>query len=1056
MKKNFLSKFIHELLLTFLWVFSASAIGQNITVNGNVQDEKGEPIIGATIQLKGSSIIGTVTDMEGNFTLRNVPPTGVLVFSYIGYTTQEVPVNNRKTINVVLKESVEILEEVVVVGYGVQKKETVTGAVSAIKADEIRQTATSSLAVALAGRLPGLTSMQTGGGQPGRDDATMYLRGAATTNGQSPLILIDGVPRDNIRTIDPNEVASISILKDASATALFGVRGANGVIMITTRRGEEGKMQLDVSLQQSFTSFTREPTRIHSLQFMELRNQARINDGESPEYDELIMQRYANPLASLDPKDPEYETKAKVLQYMYPDHDYYRELFSRYTPQTRLNISAHGGTKQIGYFVNATYLHQGGNLKTEPKDKLGYDPSSWMDRYSFRSNLDYDISNSLKAFLNLGTYIEKVNMPSAGTYPGNDTNWMMRDMIYQAKSITPMTVGPTTIAGFGVEPGQVVDPGYMDRSAFEVMNRQGFREETRANLNSTLGLEWDLSDIVTKGLSLKGMVSYDTRATTAMQGYKNERLYLAIVNPQTNELSYAVKRANEIPLSIIKAADSRYNINLQGSINYENTFNEKHAVTGMFLAQRDNWENPGAELPYNVIGIASRITYGFDSKYLAEFNMGYNGSEQFAPKNRFGFFPAISVGWVISNENFMANSKVLTNLKLRASYGKVGNDRLGNARFLYLDDITIGGGPLGSLSRGRGVNEGLLGNPSLSWEEALKQNYGVDIQLWSSLNLTFDYFKEHRSKILIQRQMVPALQGVPLGNVPKMNMGVVDNSGFEIELNYNKNFSKDLNLMVKGNFGYNHNIVKFIDEPKRDETYAYPYRSTGFPLGQSWGYKIDYSNGNGYFNSKEELDEYFKTTSYSFGKPRVGDFKYVDVTKDGVIDDRDRVPIKNSSIPGIIYGMTIGLNYKNIDFSAFLQGLGKYSTNVGAPQNVYEYINKGTFYDYHLKAWTPERYANGEKITYPALSTHSNTNHVGNDFFIMDRSFTRLKNLQIGYTLPQNMLRKIGLGSVRIYYSGDNLFTWTSYPLTHIDPEQNDPIGYPITKQHSIGFDITF
>lgn len=1064
MKKQ-ISNLPKGILFTIMWILPLYTFTQNITVRGVVTDTQNEPLIGVTIQIQGSDQ-GTVTDIDGRFILSNVPPDAILEVSYVGMRGTTIDVNNKTSIDIVLQEDTELLEEVVVVGYGVQKKETVTGAVSSIQTSDIKQSSSASLAVALAGKLPGLISVQTGGGQPGRDDATLYLRGAATTNGTDPLILIDGVPRDNIRTIDPNEVATISILKDASATALFGVRGANGVILITTRRGEEGQMQLSVSAQQSFTSFTREPSYVSSTQFMELRNQAQINDGNAPEYDELTMRRYANPLEGLDPNAPDYAEQARIRNYMYPSHDYYREYIAKYVPQTRINISATGGTKQIGYFVNASYLHQGGNLKTEPESKLGYDPSSWMDRYSFRSNLDYDISNTLKAYLNVGAYIEKVNMPAAWLY-GNDTNWMMRDLLYQAKSIAPWVPGPTTIEGYGVEPGQIVDPGYMDRSAFEIMNRMGFRNETRSNLNSSLGMEWDLSSLITQGLSLKGMVSYDTRATTAMQGRKRERLYLANVNPETNELSYATKRGDEELLSISKSADSRYNINLQASINYNRTFNDRHAVTGMILAQRDNWEKPGAELPYNVIGVASRFTYAYDSRYLAEVNMGYNGSEQFAPKKRFGFFPAVSAGWVVSNESFLKDNSILTNLKLRASYGKVGNDKMGDDRFLYLDDITIGGGPLGSLSRGRGVNEGLLGNPNLTWEEAEKQNYGVDMQLFGNLTIAFDYFKEARTQILIDRGMVPALQGVPIGsngNIPKMNMGMVDNEGFEVELTYNKNLLKDLNLTVRGNFGYNHNIARFMDEPKRlslEEDpvngYAYPYRSTGFPLGQSWGYKIDYSNGNGYFNSQEELDEYLETTTYGFGNPRVGDFKYIDVTGDGMVDDKDMVPLKHSSIPGITYGLTVGLNYKEFDFSVFFQGVGKFSTPPGAPQGVYEYIYRGTFYDYHMDAWTPERYANEDKITYPALSTHSNTNHVANDFFVMDRSFTRLKNLVFGYTLPKNFLHKIGLEHIRIYYSGENIFTWTPYKMeAHLDPEQNDPIGYPITKMHSIGLDITF
>ncbi len=1023
-------------------------------ISGKITDEDGVSLPGVSVVVKGTTQ-GTTTNRDGVFQLSVPENDAIIVLSFVGFINQEVSVGNKSAIDVILKVDVKALEEVVVVGFGQQKKVSVTGSVSSIGPEDIKKSSSASLANALSGRLPGLTSIQSGGGQPGRDDATMYLRGAATTNGRSPLILIDGVPRDNIRTIDVNEVASISVLKDASATAVFGVRGANGVIIITTKRGKEGKIELNVNAEQSFSSFTREPERLHSLEYIKLRNQASQNDNISPlPFDQEVMDKYANPLQGLNPNDPDYAQQAALRKYMYPDHDYYREYISRFAPQTRVNVNASGGTKRASYFVNAAYLHQGGNLKTEPKSVLGYDPSSKMDRYSFRANLDYQVASNLKAFLNIGSYIEQVNMPAAWLY-GNDTNWMMSDLLYQAQTILPITPGPTTIPGFGVAPGQIVDPGYMDRSAFEIMNRFGYRNEVRSNLNSTFGMEWDLSSLITKGLTVKGMVSYDAKATTAMSANKSERLYLAEVNFDTDQLSYGIKRSDETLLNLQKGADSRYNINMQGSLNYNRVFGERHEFTGMVLAQRDTWESTAGELPFNVLGVAGRATYGFDERYLAEVNLGYNGSEQFSPKKRFGFFPAFSAGWVLSNENFLKANRFLTNLKLRASYGKVGNDQMGGARFLYQSNITLGGGPLGSLGLGRGINQGLLGNPDLSWEVAKKQNYGVDLQLMGDLSLTFDYFVEHRSSILISRGTVPEFQGVPLGNIPRVNMGEVDNKGFEIELTYNKSLAKDLTLMVRGNYGFNKNIVKFLDEPIRNDSYAYRYRSTGYALNQNWGYKIDYSNGNGYFNSKEELDSYLGKTVYGFGEPRIGDFIYQDLNDDGVVNDKDQAPIGYSGIPGINYGITLNLQYKGFDLTTFFQGIGRYSSNYGN-QGVYEYIIRGTYFDYHKSAWTPERYASGDKITYPSLSTHSNSNHNANSFFIMNRAFTRLKNLEFGYSIPQGSLAVVGVKQMRVYVSGQNLLTWDKLKMGHLDPENNNSIGYPVTRMVNFGVNISF
>ena len=451
-------------------------------IKGKVSDANGVPIPGVTVIEKGTTN-GGITNFDGMYEIKIQNAQGaVLVFSFVGMIPQEFPAAGKSVLNVTLMETTIGIEQVVVVGYGTQKKVSVTGAVSSVPMAQLKQSPVASLANALAGRLPGLTSIQSGGGQPGRDDATMYLRGAATTNGRSPLILIDGVPRDNIRTIDANEVESVTVLKDASATAVFGVRGANGVILITTRRGSEGTSDLTVNVVQSYTSFTREPERLNSLDYMKLRNEASANDNISPlPFSQEIMDKYANPLKGLDPNSPTYAEDAKVRNYMYPDHDYYRETISRYSPSTRINANASGGTGKVNYFINAAYLHQGGNLKAEPKSSLGYDPSSFMDRFSFRANLDYKISNSVKALLNIGSYIEKVNMPSAALY-GGDTAWMMTDLIYQAQTILPITPGPTTLPGFGVAPNQIVYPTYLDRTAFEIMNRYGYRAETRSNL----------------------------------------------------------------------------------------------------------------------------------------------------------------------------------------------------------------------------------------------------------------------------------------------------------------------------------------------------------------------------------------------------------------------------------------------------------------------------------------------------------------------------------------------------------------------------------------------
>jgi TonB-linked SusC/RagA family outer membrane protein len=1020
---------------------------KEIKISGEVADSKGLPIPGATVVIKGTTI-GIITDNDGHFSL-SLPveyATGVLAVSFVGYQTREITIGSQRDFKVVLSEQVIGVDEVVVVGYGMQKRESVTGAISTVDPEKLEQSSSSNLGSALAGRLSGLTSMQSSGGQPGRDDATIYLRGISTLNDANPLIIVDGVPRDNIRQINPSEIASVSTLKDASATAVFGVRGANGVIIITTKRGDKGRAKMKFKAEQGYSSLSFEPERLHSVEFLNLQNEAANNDGVGQIWSNEVIAKYENPLIGLDPSDPNYETEVKKRRYMYPDHDYYREFISRYTPETRLNADVSGGSDKLSYYINAGFIYQGGNLKTEPESQLGYDSSMNMRRYSFRSNLDYQVSESFSAFLNLSSNIETVNMPYNGV--------SIADMILNAQHIWPITPGPTTINGFDVPAGQVVDVTYLTNPTFESMNRRGYTRESTSILNASLGMNWDLGKLITPGLSISGIASTDTRSRSTLSGSKKELTYITVINYETDELQFVINNDQETLLSLSKSSNSRYTINLQGKINYSRQF-DKHKVDAMVLAQRDYWESYASEIPYNMIGVSSRVSYDYDNRYFGEFNMGYNGSEQFAKGNRFGFFPAVSAGWVLTNEKFLHNHPILTYLKLRSSLGKVGNDKIADERFLYMDNIEMGTGPLKSLGNGKGVSQGLMGNPSLSWEEAVKQNYGLDLGIMEDLRISFDYYKEKRDNILITRSAVPAIQGVNLANIPKVNMGKVDNHGFEIELNYEKKFGRDLSFSLQGNYGYNKNKVIYSDEPMLEEDYVHRYRSTGYAIGQVFGYKIDWGSNGGYWVSEEEIEG--SGLTYDFGIPRVGDFKYVDQNNDDVINSKDQVPIGYSSrIPRNIFGLTLSVDYKAFDLMVFFQGVSKYSKFYSG-QGVYESSKSGMFFGFHKHAWTEERYQNGDKITYPALSLGTSTNHVANDFFIMDRSFIRLRNIEIGYTLPPEALKVLGgISKLRLYAGGQNLFTWHKLRMDHLDPETNSSIGYPNTKMFNFGCYVTF
>ena len=1043
-------------VLLLMVVGTGTALAQKTgrTITGKVLDENNQPMPGVTIVVDGTTK-GTMTGPDGTFTLAEVPSGSTVIVSCIGYTNQVLPEGKSNYVVSLVPDS-EMLEETVVVAFGQQKKLSVTGAISTVASADLRKTTSTRLDNALAGRVTGLTSMQSGGGQPGVDGATMYLRGAATTNGKSPLILVDGVERDNIRTIDMNEVESISVLKDASATALYGVQGANGVILIQTRKGQKGKAQLNISVDQSWTSFTKEPSRLHSWEYCELRNEALMNDRQAPEFSEETIAKFRNPLLGLDPSSPDYDNQVAIRKAVYCDNDYYRMYLKSNTPQTRANANISGGTDFVNYFVNVGYIHQGGNLNTESPDYLGYDPQCYMNRLSLRSNLDFHITKNLTASLNIASYAENVNMPAVGDLYRGDQSWMITDIIYQSQTILPISPGPVTDPRFGGVSDGVVGYNYLDRSAYEIINRRGFHTNKRKNLNTQFSVNWDLGELVTKGLSVNGMAAYDTYNIGVLEGRKKEQVYNVRVDYDSETLSYSSSNADKIePLTMTSSRLSNYQIYVQGSINYARTFG-KHNVTAMATAYRRFWEGTSADIPYNVLGTAARATYSFDDRYLVEGNLGYNGSEQFAPSKRFGLFPSGSIGWIASNESFLKGNKYLTWLKFRASYGLVGNDSMGGLRFLYQDDnkIQSGNGFVQGLG-GKIVKEGLIGNKSITWELSKKMNLGVEIGLFKDFRINVDYFTEKRDQILLKRRTVPSFQGVSSDYIPRVNMGKVDNHGVDVEVSYSHTFNKDFSISSRVNFGFNDNTAIELDEPMRSEEYAYQYHEEGFRLGQEFGYLIDWdSPGNGYFTSQDEIDSYYP---YGFGgKPRVGDFVYKDVNGDGVIDQKDLSPIGYSTtVPGLNYGISLGLNFKGIDFNVLFSGLGRYSKYYSG-QGVVEWTKQGTYFDWTRNGWTEERYKNGEKITYPAISTTKTVSHTENDFFIQNRSFLRLKNIELGYTLPERFLSKVGVKALRVYVSGQNLFVWDNLRITHVDPEQNNSYGYPITKNVTLGLNINF
>jgi TonB-linked SusC/RagA family outer membrane protein len=996
---------------------------QTKTVTGTVTDAKGEAIAGASIVVKGTNMAAS-TDVDGKYSVQ-APSNATLVVSFLGYRSQEILVGNQANINVLLVEDARQLEDVVVVGYGTQKRETLTGAISSIATAEIKQSPAANLAVTLAGRLPGLTAIQRSG-EPGRDDIRMVIRGLGTINSQNPIILVDGIERD-LTYIDPNEVETVTILKDASSTAIFGVRGANGVVLITTKRGTTQKPEISLTAEVGFQDFPRLPSLLSSYDIATIKNQMQRNDGLGDAYTQEMLDLFKS---GDDPRFPNTDWKSILLKDA--------------AMQQRYNLNVSGAGARVKYFVNAGYLNQGGIFKVEKG--LSYDPSFKLERYNFRSNIDIQLTKTLKAMMNLGGYLEKQNMPAGIRSDLSYVSYESPALHILAQLLADQN---STVPGPVTPDGEVVTWLGGFYPPYGSLNRSGYIQQTRNNIMATFGLEQDLGFLI-KGLSAKVLMSFDAQTINNMMG---SRQYLKVyqqIEP-TADGGYTISYRNmgdskDTPLTISGSRNFSTLSNFQGFLNYANTFGE-HSVTGLLLYQEQK-NIIDQQLPYNLLGVSGRVTYGFMSRYFAEFNMGYNGSEQFKKGRRFGFFPAYSVGWLISEENFMKNLSFINHLKLRASYGEVGNDRIGGRRFLYLDDVQVTSGAYsGSLGLGQKVTTTLLKNEALQWEVAKKMNIGIDINLFKDFDITFDYFTENRDNILRDRGTVPILNGLPTTVLSPVNIGVVKNKGFEAEVSYKKAITKDLFVFAKATAMYATNRQTYADEPMLDETYAYRYRQTDYRIGQNWGYLVDryFIDDDDIANSPEQR--------IPGHEPRPGDFKYVDVNKDGVVDERDISPIGYSTIPEYQFGVAINVICQNLDISILFQGV----TNVHNYYGGYGvFANLNNFRERHKESWTAERAANGETISYPRLTTQANPNEIQNSFFINDGSYIRLKNVEVGYTLSSALSRRLGASKIRIYANGMNLITWDRLPFKDLDPEMTSIQTYPIQRIVNFGINFIF
>jgi TonB-linked SusC/RagA family outer membrane protein len=1004
------------------------------TLTGKVMDASGsEALPGVNVIVKGTER-GTSTNVDGTFTLTIPEGEATLVFSFVGYLSQEVVIGSQTHFEILLAPDTRTLNEVVVVAFGTQKKVTLTGSVASINTREIKQSPAANLAVTLAGRLPGLFAQQTSG-EPGRDATLLFMRGRGTLNGSSPIILVDGVERE-LTSIDPNEVETVTILKDASSTALFGVRGANGVILVTTKRGVESTPTIGLSVETGMQAFTRRPSRLDSYEWAKLKNQAWQNDFPNPDannvrpYSDYALERFRLQ------DDPE----------RYPNNNWVDILLKKWVPQTRYNLTLNGKGSNIGYFVNVGFLNQNGQWNIDPS-VTAYDPAQYMRRYNFRSNIDASLNKNktLKTFLNVSGYLERVNGPFVEARFNNSTatTEIISRILNSFPSIIP---GPLTPAGEALVGG-----GNYGESPWAEMNRSGYRRESRSNVTASWGLEQDFG-FLTEGLSAKFMLSFDTRSIHSLNASQQYQYWVQLIDPNTqtadgrDSVYYQRTRTDfdNTPLSTSVSASFQSFYNMQYQVNYNRTFNGKHNFTGLILGTQQSLIKPADPLPFNVRGLATRLTYAFQGKYMAEFNAGYNGSEQFAKGRRYGFFPSISAGWNVHEEEFFKGiSRTVNLLKFRGSYGTVGGDQLGDRRFLYLDEISRGSGSYsGTLGRGARIQESFYGNQNVQWEVAKKLNLGVELGLFNQISITTDFFKERRDNVLIYRGTIPLIIGVPSTSLAPANIGIVENKGFEIDLNYNKVVNPNLSIVSKVNFNHAKNKILYNDEVQLSEDFAYRYKSTGYQIGQQWGYK-----SLGFFNSQEEIDSY--GVSYQGRTPRPGDLKFADLNGDKKINNKDAMPIGQSSVPQYNWGAAASITYKNLDISFLFQGAFKVSGQILSSE-----IND--FRERHTHAWTPERVANGYEILYPALSLTSSSSLSSNSYFNENKAFVRLKNAEIGFTLPTTLTNRIGVKKLRLYVNGLNILTWDKMVQKDWDPELGSITSFPVYRVINGGINVNF
>jgi TonB-linked SusC/RagA family outer membrane protein len=1002
---------------------------QEMQVSGRVTDVQGLPLPGVTV-LKKEAGTGTITNAEGIYSL-TVSRGEVLVFSFVGMETREIRVEDRREIDLLMRSTMQDLEEVQVVAYGEQKKVSITGAITSVKSDELLKSPNASVANSLAGKVTGLSTVQFSG-QPGADDPNIYVRGVASlTEGRStPLMIVDGVERSFMQ-LDANEIESISVLKDASATAVYGVRGANGVIIVNTKRGEQGAAKISAS----FSSGIQQPTRLlefaDSYTYAQRYNEAQTND--DPELGPEALRFSPEALEA-------FRTGSDPL--IYPDMDWMEYLLKPSAMQYQGNVNISGGSEKVKYFVSLGYLNQDGLFNTFDSE---YDYNFSYNRYNYRTNLDIQVTETTKLAITSGGRVGITNQPN--TNDGMD--FLFRNIYWSV---------PFSGAGI-VDDKYVLSSDYYipdnKKDGLDPFYGRGFSNILNNNLNFDIDLDQKLN-FITEGLKFRAKVSYNTNYRHSKVRNSStahyEPYYLGDVDTEADSLDRTIvyrKIGSDGNLGYGENYGKGRNWYMEAGLNYSRRFGG-HNFGGLLLYNQRKVYYPDQfrEIPTGLVGLVGRVTYDFRTRYLFDFNVGYNGSENFAADKRFGLFPAVSAGWILTEESFMESLPFVEYMKIRGSYGLVGNDKIGANRFLYLPDSynpSSGGYNFGTdnPTNRRIASEGQIGNPDVTWETARKQNLGVDMKFLSGrLGLTFDYFIENREDILTFRGTVP---GYVAYDLPAVNIGEVENKGFELELNWNQRIGSDLRYWINMNMSHARNEIIFMDEVPQNEEYLY---RTGHPVSQPFGYIFDR-----FYSEADADDENIPDHQYQL-KP--GDMVYKDLNDDKVINQDDQMAIGYPMYPEYTFGANMGIQYKNFDFSMSWAGASNTSRMLGETYRVAfgATLNRSLLQYMADGRWTEET---ADMATYPRMTlTGKENNSKDSDFWLRDASYLRLKNLEIGYGFSGDLLRKFGISKLRAVVNGYNLLTFDKLDITDPESRTGSDSKYPLTKIYNLGVKVQF